>query len=299
MKIARNCLVTLRQLVSDADGRVIDDGAHPIAYVHGGYDDIFEAIERELAGKSIGDRISVTLDPEETFGLYDEALCKVVPLDHFPSPPRAGDQVESTPEEGGVLFLVHEVTGEGVHLDGNHPLAGHVLTFQAEILDVRPATQEEVIRASRAVHIGISRWRALKGIFVSFVAAPVMLLMIAGLLVEWLGSGILAYGVLAFGVAVLLAVLWRGLGYVREMWRGGQVLRIDVQGIQGRDFKELVPWEAIAKVKRESFGDDVQFTVCLADTREFHFDSTILTVETPQISWLFAQYLPAAKLEGW
>lgn len=299
MKIARNCLVTLRQLVSDADGRVIDDGAHPIAYVHGGYDDIFEAIERELAGKSTGDRVSVTLDPEQTFGLYDEALCKAVPLDHFPSPPRAGDQVESAPEEGGVLYVVRQVTGDSVHLDGNHPLAGQVLTFQAEILDVRPATPEEVIRASRAVHISISRWRSLKETFVSLVAAPVMLVMIAGLLIEWLGSGILAYGALAFSLVVLLAVLWRGIGYVRELWRGGLVLRIDVQGVHWRDFKELVPWEAIAKVRHETFGDDARFTVYLADKREFSFDGTILTVETPQISWLFAQYLPAAKLEGW
>lgn len=298
MRICRNCLVTLRQQVSLADGTVVDDGSQPIAYVHGGYQDIFEPIEKALTGKSAGERISVILKPQDTYGLIDESLRKVEPLDRFPTPPRPGDQVEGSSDESGPILRVVEVTENEVLLDGNHPFAGLELTFAAEILEVRTASQEEVMRASRAVRVNISRRRALWAAVVSLVAAPAVLLLVVGGLIDWLGSGVLAYGVLALGIAVLLAVLWQGLQYVQDLWRGGQVLHIDVQGIRWRGWTELVRWDMIDKIACETMGDESWYTVSLADKREFRIDASVLTLEAPQISWLFAQYLPATKLKG-
>jgi len=298
MKIDQNCMVTLRLRVSLADGTLVDDGAEPVTYVHGGYQDIFEAIERQLHGKSTGDRLDVTLKPEDAFGAVDESLCQFVPLEHFPTPPRPGDQVERQTDGTSQLFTVQEVSEDRVFLDGNHPLAGQQLAFQAQILDVRPATPEEVMRAARAVHVTISRWRAFKAVFTSYVAAPVMLLLVTGLTVEWLGSGILAYGALALGLAVLAAVLWKGLDHLRDLWRGGQMLSIDTRGIQWRDFPGVAAWGDIARIRLDSFGTESGYIVTLADNREFRIEASTLSLDTAQISWLLAQYLPAAKLDG-
>lgn len=46
MEIAKNTVVTLDYTVTDPDGNMIDDGQHPLVYIHGGYDGIFMVIEK-------------------------------------------------------------------------------------------------------------------------------------------------------------------------------------------------------------------------------------------------------------
>jgi FKBP-type peptidyl-prolyl cis-trans isomerase SlyD len=42
------------------------------------------------------------------------------------------------------VFTVTDIADGKVVLDGNHPWAGKRLRFECRILDVRPATQEEI-----------------------------------------------------------------------------------------------------------------------------------------------------------
>ncbi len=74
MKIGKNSVVTLDYSVTDTAGNLIDGGAHPIVYLHGGYEGIFPKIEEALSGKSVGDSLDITLAPEDAFGEYDETL---------------------------------------------------------------------------------------------------------------------------------------------------------------------------------------------------------------------------------
>jgi FKBP-type peptidyl-prolyl cis-trans isomerase SlyD len=39
---------------------------------------------------------------------------------------------------------VTEIDGDDVTVDGNHPLAGETLIFDVEVIDVRPATADEL-----------------------------------------------------------------------------------------------------------------------------------------------------------
>ena len=50
-EIVKNSIVTLQYTVRDPEGAVIDDGQHPLVYIHGGYDGIFAVIEEALDGK--------------------------------------------------------------------------------------------------------------------------------------------------------------------------------------------------------------------------------------------------------
>ncbi|MBW7861770.1 MAG: FKBP-type peptidyl-prolyl cis-trans isomerase, partial [Rhodocyclaceae bacterium] len=70
MEIAKNTVVTLEYTVRDSDGNMIDDGEHPLVYLHGGYDGIFPLLEEALHGKKVGERFQVKLQPEDAFGDY-------------------------------------------------------------------------------------------------------------------------------------------------------------------------------------------------------------------------------------
>lgn len=299
MKVGKNTFVTLRQRVTDAEGCVVDDGQEPVSYLHGGYHDIFDKIEHALDGRNVGDVVTVRLEPKDAFADYDPNLVVVAGMDQFERPPRQGDMVERDQGKGAQLYRVIELRDDTVVLDGNHPFAGLTLDFQAEVLEVRPASVEEVMRVEKAVIASISRLGALKMAAIFLLGAPIALVVVTGILVEWFGSGLLLNLVMLFLLAVLVTSLWNGGRYVRDMIRGGEVLRIDVKGLYWRDFGTAVAWDEIAKVEfADGVGEEAWYSVTLVDDRRFKLDASALSIETSQISWLFANYLPATKLEG-
>src|SRR5262249_32431397 len=84
MNIFKNTVVTLRYSLYDADGKLVEKSAEPIVYLHGGYDNIFPKVEQALASKSPGDKVSVTLEPEDGFGEFDESLIRIEDTTKFP-----------------------------------------------------------------------------------------------------------------------------------------------------------------------------------------------------------------------
>ena len=64
---------------------------------------------------------------------------------------KVGGQLEGHGDDGRVqVFNVMKIKGDSVLLDGNHPLAGKALRFDVKVLEVRPASEEEI--AHRQVH---------------------------------------------------------------------------------------------------------------------------------------------------
>jgi FKBP-type peptidyl-prolyl cis-trans isomerase SlyD len=119
-------------------------GDEPLEYLHGG-GRLLPALERALEGKGAGDRLVVTLPPEEAYGQRDKALQQRVPAEQF----GGVDQVEA-----GMCFLAHTEDGHRVEnvmitevdedsgfvvVDTNHPLAGMTLEFEVTVVAVRDA----------------------------------------------------------------------------------------------------------------------------------------------------------------
>ncbi|WP_417070675.1 FKBP-type peptidyl-prolyl cis-trans isomerase [Niveibacterium terrae] len=147
MEIVKNTVVTLNYTVRDPDGNVIDDGANPLVYLHGGYDAIFPLLEEALHGKDVGEKLTVKLQPEDAFGDYDEKLVMIEPADLFPDNIEIGMAFERVGEEEGeedMLFRVTDIAEGKVVVDGNHPLAGTALVFDVEVAEVRQASAEEL-----------------------------------------------------------------------------------------------------------------------------------------------------------
>lgn len=147
-KIDRNRIVTLAYSAVDADGNTIDDGKEPLIYLHGGYNTIFLPIEVALHGKSVGDSVTVKLQPADAFGEYDPELISIVPVDELPQPLTVGMQIEGSPADGGYedrfFVTVTDIADGKAVLDANHPLAGVSMVFNCIVQDVRPATTEEI-----------------------------------------------------------------------------------------------------------------------------------------------------------
>lgn len=145
-QIAKNSVVTLNYTVRDTDGAVIDDGEHPLVYLHGGYDGIFPVLEETLHGKKVGEVLQLKLQPEDAFGDYDEELIMVEDAKLFPENIEVGMSFERVSEDGEeeVVYRVTDIADGKVVVDGNHPLAGIALVFDVTVAEVRAATAEEI-----------------------------------------------------------------------------------------------------------------------------------------------------------
>jgi FKBP-type peptidyl-prolyl cis-trans isomerase SlyD len=148
MQVGKNTVVTLDYNVTDPDGELVDAGAEPLVYLHGGYDDIFPMIEEAMQGKKVGESAVIKMQPDDAFGEYDAELIQVEPRSGFPKELEVGMQFEGVPDgaddEDILIYRVTEIANDKVVMDGNHPLAGMALVFTCTVTDVRPASAEEI-----------------------------------------------------------------------------------------------------------------------------------------------------------
>jgi len=148
MKIANDRVVSFHYTLTGDKGNEIDSSkpGSPFVYLHGAAG-IVPGLERELEGKSAGDRVQVTVQPDEGYGLVNQELVRTVPREAFQGVEKVepGMQFQaSRPDGHAQVVTVTGVGEEGVTIDANHPLAGQVLHFDVTVESVREATPEEL-----------------------------------------------------------------------------------------------------------------------------------------------------------
>ena len=148
MNIGKDTVVTLRYELLDSDGVLLEETGSLMSYLHGRHDGIFPLVEKGLDGKCAGEAFSVSLEPEDAFGDYDENLLRVEPREVFPKNLKIGMQFEGVPQgeddDKWVIYTVTDIADNQVVVDGNHPLAGQRLLFKCVVAEVRAATKEEL-----------------------------------------------------------------------------------------------------------------------------------------------------------
>ncbi len=145
-QIGPKCVVQFMYTLSDDDGNTIESnaGGDPLSYLHGS-GNIVEGLEKALEGKTAGEKVKVTVPPEEGYGVHDEEKVFKVGKDKFDFEPEPGTIVQAQGPDGQAIPLqIAGVEGDEVVLDGNHPLAGQNLNFEVEVIAIREATDEEV-----------------------------------------------------------------------------------------------------------------------------------------------------------
>jgi len=130
------------------DGEVVDssEGSEPIEFIQG-HGNIIPGLENALYGMSIGDQKSISVSPDEGYGIYDPEAVLTVQRVEFPDeiPMELGTEVSIQDEGGDVMVAVIEsFDNETVTLNGNHPLAGKDLQFDVTIVGLRQPTAEEL-----------------------------------------------------------------------------------------------------------------------------------------------------------
>ncbi|PZP57727.1 MAG: peptidylprolyl isomerase [Azospira oryzae] len=144
--VGRHTVVEITYTIQDLQGRILEQCDLPVAYVHGVGGPLLEKIERALEGRAVGDRVEVTMSPEEGFGPHRPELTFTDDIDNVPPPyRRVGAEAEFANERGEVLRMrVTRIEGGKLTLDGNHPFAGMTLRFVVEVVGVREASPEEI-----------------------------------------------------------------------------------------------------------------------------------------------------------
>ena len=147
MNIEDKRVVTLAYTLKDNDDNLIDqsdDGS--FCYLHGA-SNIIPGLENALTGKVSGDEFSISIAPEEAYGVREDEKIQTVPREMFPPDQdiEPGMQFHAQSPDGVPLVVtIAKVEEESIVVDGNHPLAGVELNFEVRVMDVREATSEEI-----------------------------------------------------------------------------------------------------------------------------------------------------------
>lgn len=144
--VSRNKLVYITYSILDPRGLIVEQHDIPVGYVHGANSGILPAIEAAVDGCKVGDRVEVTLPPEEGYGERDESLVFVDDIENVPPQfRRVGAEVLFENEAGETKpFYVTKIEDGKVTVDGNPSLAGQTVTCVVNVVDIRDATPEEI-----------------------------------------------------------------------------------------------------------------------------------------------------------
>lgn len=150
MIIHRDCFVTLAYRLRLSSGEYIrgSEVAPEILTFIAGYNELLPALENRLLGLRPGEEKQFTIPAAEAFGLRDPQLIQEFSRKRFPPDAdlKPGQAVVPSPCAIPIEYpyRIVAVTDETVVLDQNHPLAGEDLHYEVKVLEVRPATEEEL-----------------------------------------------------------------------------------------------------------------------------------------------------------
>ena len=139
-QINQNSHVTLHYRIALTDGTELESsfGDEALEFIMG-EDTLTEGMELALLNLKTGDKQTITLTPEQTYGQRDpDNIHDLNPAD-FPADmtPEKGQVIAfDTPAGDDINGIVVDVQKDKVSVDFNHPLSGNDLVFEVEILKV-------------------------------------------------------------------------------------------------------------------------------------------------------------------
>jgi len=122
------------------DGTQFDssEGKDPLEFDLGG-GGVIPGFDGAVDGMAVGESKSVKIESEEAYGPRHEELIQDVPKSELPDDMElsVGLQLQAQNPEGQVMrFMITAVTDDVITVDGNHPLAGQVLNFDIELVEI-------------------------------------------------------------------------------------------------------------------------------------------------------------------
>ena len=155
MKIGNNHVVSVSYELrtTDSPDQIVDkaDASKPLTFLFGA-GQLIPGFEKAIDGMVKGDKFDFTLQPAEAYGERSDERIFDVPKHNFvgndgtvPEFFKVGEHVMLQDAQGRPMeALILEIGDEMVKLDFNPRMAGKVLNFKGEVVEVRPATPEEI-----------------------------------------------------------------------------------------------------------------------------------------------------------
>ena len=148
MKVGKDKVVLMHYTLKNDVGDVIDssDGADPLPFLQG-HGNIIPGLESALEGSKVGDKLDVSIEPEEGYGLRMKDAIQEIPSSALQSVDevKVGMQLQSQDKDGNAFLVsVTKIEDDKITVDGNHPLAGQTLHFSVSIESIRKAEAEEL-----------------------------------------------------------------------------------------------------------------------------------------------------------
>jgi peptidylprolyl isomerase len=118
-----------------ADGSELSTSRNgaPLEFVAGG-SEVIPGVSRSVVGMGAGETKVVTIRPEDGFGAHDAQLEQRVPASELPAGVRVGDRFDAKGQGSEIAVWVRDIQADHAVLDANHPLAGHTLIFEIELV---------------------------------------------------------------------------------------------------------------------------------------------------------------------
>jgi peptidylprolyl isomerase len=100
---------------------------------------IIPGLDSQIEGMTVGEKETVTIPVEQGYGERDERQVEVVPRSAIPAniDLQVGGVLQAqTPDGRAIQLVVKDFDDTQVTVDANHPLAGHDLTFEVEVVEI-------------------------------------------------------------------------------------------------------------------------------------------------------------------
>ena len=135
--------VTLHFTLKLEDGTVVDSTRDKAAATFQvGDGNLPPGFEHPMKGMAAGESASFEITPEHAFGQHNPQNIQRLKRDDF-----GDEELEvgtvmsfSDPAGGELPGVISAIDGDMIDVDFNHPLAGRTLTFEVEVIHVKPAT---------------------------------------------------------------------------------------------------------------------------------------------------------------
>lgn len=122
------------------DGSTFDssEGREPLSFTAGA-GQVIKGFDEAVLNMTIGDKKTVNIPVAEAYGHRNDDMVMDYPVSDFPADmqPQVGMELQMGDNQGNVFpVVITEVNGDMVTLDANHPLAGHDLVFDIELVSI-------------------------------------------------------------------------------------------------------------------------------------------------------------------
>ena len=123
------------------DGTTFDssEGRPPLEFEVGS-GMVIKGFDDGVTGMAVGDKKTISIPAEEAYGPRQEEMVIEFPITNFPPEikPEVGMNLNMHTENGQELpVVITDIKEESITLDANHPLAGHELVFDLELVDIQ------------------------------------------------------------------------------------------------------------------------------------------------------------------